>query len=172
MFFFNSVHFSLFTFLSSLFSGSVWEGDLQNDVKRGASGTTYASNCEGHMSVNVFEYATKYGLVDDACQQYAHSGDPLTHFDSDAGAKVCHLTNNGNSPMTDPQIDVFVPVDPSYTHFLAHDVMDGLFGTKDSGYGNQDKLHRVEPELAPDVRDVLNQLGLRYPVSFSRGTHS
>ena len=149
--------------------GSVWEGEFQNNVRgSGLTGQTYADNCGGHWPQNVFEYATKYGLVDDACQQYAHSGDPLTHFDSDAGAKVCHLTNNGNSPMTDPQIDVFVPVDPSYTHFLEHDVMDGLFGTKDSGYGNQDKLHRVEPELAPDVRDVLNQLGLRYPVSFSR----
>ena len=136
----------------------------------GLTGQTYADNCGGHWPQNVFEYATKYGLVDDACQQYAHGGDPLTHFDADAGAKVCHLTNNGDGP-AQPQVDVFVPVDPSYEHFLEHDVMDGLFGTKASGYGNQGKNHRTNPPLTAEVRAVVDQLGLAYPVEILRYDH-
>ena len=120
----------------------MWEGDLQNDVKRGASGTTYASNCEGHMSVNVFEYATKYGLVDEKCQKYAHVGDPLTHFDADAGANECILTNHGATDVV-PLVEIPNPPSISYVK-LINGIRDAVFGG-----------HALTPAQATELKRIL-----------------
>ena len=73
---------------------------------------------DGHWAGNVFEYATKYGLVDPHCQKYAHGGDPLTHFDKGAGAdKKCILTNNGKTAIG-PEAELLVPFSTDYVNFL------------------------------------------------------
>ena len=68
-----------FSIQDVLSCGSIWEGDFQNNVAGAvvhghAHGQTFAGNCGGHWPGNVFEYATKYGLVDAECQRYAHAG--------------------------------------------------------------------------------------------------
>ena len=127
--------------------GSVWEGDFQNKVLDGAEGTNYAGNCDGHKSINVFEYATKYGLVDSECQAYAHSGDPLTHFDADAGAKECLLTNNGEVPAT-PAVDIWVKPSEEYVSFI--NSLEAAIYESDAA------------ELTADQRAGMKALGLDY----------
>ena len=97
--------------------GSQWEGDMQNNVPPHSKGRKMANNCAGWLSLNVFEFATKYGLVDSACQDYAHAGDPLTHFDADAGAQECLLTNKGNVP-ANPEVEVSVGITEEYSDVL------------------------------------------------------
>ena len=68
-----------FSIQDVLSCGGIWEGDFQNsvqssDIAQGVNGQTFAGGCEGHYAGNVFEYATKYGLVDEKCQHYAHNG--------------------------------------------------------------------------------------------------
>jgi hypothetical protein len=103
--------------------GSQWEGDMQNHVPPSSKGRKMANNCAGWRTLNVFEYATKYGLVDSACQDYAHAGDPLTHFDAEAGARECLLTNKGNVPFN-PEIHMSIGMSEEY-----EDVLNSLLPT-------------------------------------------
>ena len=114
----HDVHASGFSVQDVLNCGSIWEGDFANQVIAPATGTRFADNCNGHFELNVFEYATKYGLVDETCQKYDHGGDPLTRMDDNAGSNLCHLKNAGNSPVS-PTIKTRQDVSQGYKNFMA-----------------------------------------------------
>jgi hypothetical protein len=142
-----------FSVQDMLACGTNWEGDFQNKVAAGHKGTRFAGNCDGHFSANVFEYATKYGLLDESCQHYAHVGDPLTHFDDDAGAQVCLLENSGGVAL--PEVDVWNRPSKDYAHFMKG-VQSAVFGTP------QKTL------TAPQAKEIRRILTSKYPSYASR----
>jgi hypothetical protein len=138
-----------FSVQDTLNCGSVWEGDFQNKVLLGAKGTKFAGNCNGWWAGNVFEYAAKYGLVDNKCEQYNHGGDPLTHFDNDAGSKTCFLTNKASEPLS-PTLEVFQPPNPKYKTFMSElkkDILDNKKEVLSDAQNNE--IKRLIGSLSP-----------------------
>ena len=142
--------------------GSVWQGEFQNNVFDGSKGQLFANNCEGHFTLNVYEFATKYGLVDAKCLPYTHAGDPLTHMDESAGASECQMTNNGNEPVT-PSVQVYVSPAEKYTKLL-NGLEHAIFDFEEG----QDGYMRVNPPLSDEQSAALKTIGLGYDTKVLR----
>jgi hypothetical protein len=101
--------------------GKKWTGDFQNfNVNGMLAGSPFSNGCSGYQPHNVYEFATKHGLVADSCQPNAHGSDPLTGFDDEALSKQCRITNTRDSSVK-PELQIWIPPSKSYIHFV-----DGL----------------------------------------------
>jgi hypothetical protein len=110
-----------FSVQDAITCGKKWTGDFQNfNVNGMLPGSPFSNGCAGYQPHNVYEFATKHGLVADSCQPNAHGPDPLTGFDDDALSKQCRITNTQGS-IVKPELDIWVPPSKSYVHFV-----DGL----------------------------------------------
>ena len=114
----HSISDAGFSIQDILACGSRWEGDYQNKLKWHLSdGTKFANGCCGWPGLNVFEYATKFGLLDKSCHEYSHGPDPDTGFDMEAGESQCWLENRGGVKR-DAEIDVWVKPSHDYVKFM------------------------------------------------------